>query len=53
MTVMYNFTITSVSGVPLEKVYGFIIYSNLSPINYKIKLSMYLLILCKLTCLYT
>ena len=28
MTVTYNFIATSVSGIPLEKVHGFITYSN-------------------------
>ena len=37
----------------LEKVYGFITYSNVLSIDYKIKSSMCLLILFKLTCLYT
>ena len=53
MTVIYHFTDTSVSGILLEKVYGFITYSNVLSIDYKIKSSMYLLILFKLTCLYT
>ena len=44
---------TSVLGFPLEKLYGFITYSNVLSIDYKIKSSMYLLILLKLTCLYT
>ena len=49
MVVIYNFIATSVSGIPLEKVYGFITYSNVLSIDYKIKSSMYLLILFKLT----
>ena len=53
MIVIYNFIATSVLGICLEKVYGFIIYSNVLSIDYKIKSSMYLLILFKLTCLYT
>ena len=53
MTVIYNFLATSILGIPLEKVYGFITYSNVLFIDYKIKSSMYLLILFKLTCLYT
>ena len=53
MIVIYNFIVTSVLGIPLEKVYGFITYSNVLSIDYKIKSSMYLLILFKLTCLYT
>ena len=53
MTVIYNFIATSVLGIPLEKVYGFITYSNVLSIVYKIKSSMYLLIIFKLTCLYT
>ena len=52
MTAIYNFIATSILGIPLEKVYGFITYSNVL-IDYKIKSSMYLLILFKLTCLYT
>ena len=52
MTVIYNCTATSVSGIPLEKVYGFITNSNVLPIDYKIKSSMHLLILFKLTRLY-
>ena len=51
MTVIYNFIATSASGIPLERVYGFITYSNVLSIDYKIKPSMYLLILFKLTCL--
>ena len=51
MIIMYNFIATSVSGIPLEKVYGSITYSNVLSIDYKIKSSMYLLILFKLTCL--
>ena len=53
MTVIYNFIATSVLGIPLEKVYGFITYSNVLSTDYKIKSNMYLLILFKLTCLYT
>ena len=53
MIVIYNFIATSVSGIPLEKVCGFVTYSNVLSIDYKIKSSMYLLILLKLTCLYT
>ena len=53
MIVIYNFIATSVSSIPLEKVYGFTTYSNVLFIDYKIKSSMYLLILFKLTCLYT
>ena len=49
MIVIYNFTAASVSGILLEKVYGFITYSNVLSIDYKIKSSMYLLILFKLT----
>ena len=52
MTVIYNFIATSILGIPLEKVHGFVTYSNVLPIDYKIKSSMYLLILFKLTCLY-
>ena len=53
MIVIYNFIATSVSSIPLEKVYGFTTYSNVLSTDYKIKLSMYLLILFKLKCLYT
>ena len=53
MTIIYNFTVTSVLGMPLEMVYGFITYSNILSIDYKIKSSMYLLLLFKLICLYT
>ena len=53
MIVIYNFIATSVSGIPLEKVCGFVTYSNVLSIDYKIKSSMYLRILLKLTCLYT
>ena len=53
MIVIYNFIVTSVSGIPLEKVYGFITYSNVLSIDYKIKSSIYLWILFKLICLYT
>ena len=45
MTVIYNFIATSVLGIPFEKVYGFITYSNVLFIDYKIKSSMYLLLL--------
>ena len=51
--VIYNLLATSISGIPLEKVYGFITYSDVLSIGYKVKLSMYLMILFKLTCLYT
>ena len=51
MTVIYNSIVTSVLDIPLEKVYGFITFSNVLSIDYKIKSSMYLLILFKLTCL--
>ena len=37
MTVIYNFIATSVSGIPLEKLYGFIAYSNILSTDYKIK----------------
>ena len=40
-------------GLSIEKVYRFITYSNVLSIDYKIKSSMCLLILFKLTCLYT
>ena len=50
MTVIYNFIATSVSGIPLKKVYG---YSNVLPMDCKIKSNTYLLILFKLTCPYT
>ena len=53
MIVIFKFIAISVSGIPLEKVCGFITYSNVLPIDYKIKSNMYLLILFKLTCLYT
>ena len=53
MTIIFNFIATSVLGIPLEKVYGFITYCNLLSIEYKIKSSMYLLILFKLAYLYT
>ena len=53
MIVIYNFIATSVLGIPLEKVYGFITYSNVLSIDCRIKSSKYLLILLKLTCLYT
>ena len=52
MTVIYNFIATCVLGIPLEKVYGFITYSDVLSIDYKIKSSMSL-ILFKLNCLYT
>ena len=45
MTVIYNFIATFVLGILLEKVYGFITYSNVLFIDYKIKSSMYLLLL--------
>ena len=45
MTVIYNFVATSVLGIPLEKVYELIIYSNVLSIDCKIKSSMYLLVL--------
>ena len=51
MTVIYNFIATSVLVIPLGNVYGFITYSNV--LSKIIKSSMYLLILFKLTCLYT
>ena len=53
MIVIYNFIATSILGISLEMVYGFIAYSNILSIDYKIKSSMYVLILFKLTCLYT
>ena len=37
MTVIYNFIATSVLAIPLEKVYGFITYSNVLSIDCKIK----------------
>ena len=40
-------------GLSIEKVYRYITYSNVLSLDYKIKSSMYLLILFKLTCLYT
>ena len=43
MIIICNFIATSVLGIPLEKVYGFITYSNVLSIDYKIKSSMYLL----------
>lgn len=52
MTVIYNFIATSVSNFPFEKVYGFIAYPSALSIGYKVKSSMYLLILFKLICLY-
>ena len=45
MIVIYNFIVTSVLGIPLEKVYELIIYSNVLSIDCKIKSSMYLLVL--------
>ena len=48
MTVSCNFIATSISGIPVEKVYRFITYSNVLSIDYKIKSSMYLLTLFKL-----
>ena len=53
MTVIYNLIATSILGIPLEKVYGFVTYSNVLSIDYKTKSSMYLLFLFKLTYLYT
>ena len=53
MIVIYNFIATSVLGIPLEKVYGLITYSNVLSIDSTIESSKYLLILFKLTCLYT
>ena len=50
---IYNLIATSISGMTLEKVYEFITYSNVLSIDYKMKSSMYLLILFKLTHLYT
>ena len=41
MIVIYNFIATSISGISLENVYGFITYSNVLSIDYKIKSSMY------------
>ena len=38
MTVIYNFIATSILAIPLEKVYGFITYSNVLFVGYKIKL---------------
>ena len=35
MIVFYNFIATSVSGIPLGKVHGFITYSNILFIDYK------------------
>ena len=52
MIVIDNFIATSVLGIPLEKVYGFITYCNVLSVEYKIKSSMYLLMLFKLPCLY-
>ena len=43
MIIICNFIATSVLCIPLEKVYGFITYSNVLSIDYKIKSSMYLL----------
>ena len=53
MIVIDNFIATSVSGIPLEKMYGLITYSNVLSIDYNIKSSMYPLILFKLACFYT
>ena len=53
MIIIYNFIAASVSGIPLEKAYGFFTYSNVLSIDCKVKSSMYLLILFKLICLYT
>ena len=53
MTVIYNLVATSVLGIPLEKLYGVMTYSNVFSIDYKIKSSTYLLILFKLTSFYT
>ena len=36
MIVIYNFIVTSVSGIPLEKVYGFITYSNVLSIDIRL-----------------
>ena len=44
MTVIYNFIATSVSGISLKKMYGFITYSYVLSIDYKIKSSIYQLI---------
>ena len=52
MIVIYNLIATFVSGIPLEKVSRVITYSNVLSID-KIKSSIYLLILFKLTFLYT
>ena len=40
MIVIYNFISTSVLGIPLEKVHGFITFFNVLSIDYKMKLSM-------------
>ena len=48
MIVIYNFIGTFVLGIPLEKVFRVITYSNILSID-KIKSSIYLLILFKLT----
>ena len=37
MIVIYNFIATSISGMPLEKVCGFITYSNILSIWDKVK----------------
>ena len=37
MTVIYNFIATSVLGIPLDKLYGFITYSNVLSVDCKIK----------------
>ena len=47
MIVIYKFIATSVLGIPLEKMYGFVIHSNALSIDYKIKSSRYLLIFFK------
>ena len=53
MTLIYKFSATSVLSITLEKMYDFITHSNVLSIDYKIKSSMYLLILFEWTCLYT
>lgn len=53
MIVIYKLIATSVSSVPFEKVYEFIIFhSNALSRDHKEKSSMYLSMLFKLTCLY-
>ena len=42
MIVIYNFIATSVLGIPLEKVYGLITYSNVLSIDSTIESSKYL-----------